>query len=282
MERAPLLSTPFLAACVQTNSGPDVGPNVEAARALIGAARDAGADLICLPEMVAMMEPDVRRRREKAASQESDSALAAFRDIAAETGAWLLIGSLAVKTEGGGLANRSFLIGGDGGIAAHYDKIHMFDVDLDGGESYRESDEFQPGTRARITQTPWGGLGMTVCYDLRFPHLYRALASGGADFLSVPSAFTRTTGQDHWHVLLRARAVENGAFVLAPAQVGGHAGGRRTYGHSLIVDPWGQVLADGGEDVGFVTALIDPARVVQARRRIPSLTHGRSLAKPVS
>jgi predicted amidohydrolase len=280
MER--LLSIPFLAACVQMNSGPDVGPNVETARALIGAAREAGADLICLPEMVAMMEPDVRRRREKAAVQASDPALAAFRDIAAETGAWLLIGSLAVKTGGGSMANRSFLIDDGGGIAAHYDKIHMFDVDLDGGESYRESDEFQPGTRARLAQTPWGGLGMTVCYDLRFPHLYRALASAGAHFLSVPSAFTRTTGRDHWHVLLRARAIETGAFVLAPAQVGGHAGGRRTFGHSLIVDPWGQVLADGGEDVGFVTALIDPAQTIRARRRIPSLTHGRSLKGPVS
>jgi predicted amidohydrolase len=271
------LSTPFLAACVQTNSGPDVGPNVEAARALIGAARDAGADLICLPEMVAMMEPDVSLRRDKAASQESDPALAAFRDIAAETGAWLLIGSLAIKTDGGGMANRSFLIGGDGAIAAHYDKIHMFDVDLSSGENYRESDEFQAGIRARLVKTPWGGLGMTVCYDLRFPHLYRALASAGAHFLSVPSAFTRTTGRDHWHVLLRARAIETGAFVLAPAQVGEHAGGRRTYGHSLIADPWGEVLADGGEDVGFVTAMIDPAKVAKARRRIPSLTHGRAL-----
>ena len=276
------MTSPFLAACVQTNSGPDVGPNVEAARALILAAREAGADLICLPEMVAMMEPNDRRRREKAAAQESDPALEAFREIAAEAGAWLLIGSLVIETGDGGVANRSFLIDGEGGIAAHYDKIHMFDVDLKSGESYRESDAFQPGTRARLAQTPWGLLGMTVCYDLRFPHLYRALASGGASFLAVPSAFTRTTGRDHWHVLLRARAIENGAFVLAPAQCGEHAGGRQTFGHSLIVDPWGEVLADGGEEVGFVTALIDPARAARARRRVPSLTHDRPLENPVT
>ena len=276
------MTAPFLAACVQTNSGPDVEPNVEAARALILAAREAGAELICLPEMVAMMEPNDRRRREKAVSQASDPALEAFRGIAAETGAWLLIGSLVIETGDGGVANRSFLIDGEGTIAAHYDKIHMFDADLFDGESYRESDAFQPGTRARIGETPWGGLGMTVCYDLRFPHLYRSLAIAGAHFLTVPSAFTRTTGRDHWHVLLRARAIENGAFVLAPAQVGEHAGGRRTYGHSLIVDPWGEVLADGGDGVGFITAKIDPANTVRARIRIPSLTHGRALAKPVT
>ena len=274
------MTSPFLAACVQTNSGPDVEPNVEAARALVLAAREAGAELICLPEMVAMLEPNDRRRREKAVLQAGDPALAQFRDMAAGTGAWLLVGSLAIETEDGGLVNRSFLIDGEGGIAARYDKIHMFDVDLEDEESYRESEAFQPGTRARLAATPWGGLGMTVCYDLRFPHLYRALATGGASFLAVPSAFTRTTGLDHWHVLLRARAIENGAFVLAPAQVGDHAGGRQTYGHSLIIDPWGEVLADGGEDVGFVTARIDPALAARDRRRIPSLTHGRPLEIP--
>ncbi len=274
------MTSPFLCACVQTNSGPDVGPNVEAVRALVLAARDTGAELICLPEMVSMLEPSDRRRRQKAAIQANDPTLVAFREMAAGTGAWLLVGSLAVRTDGGGVANRSFLIDGEGGIAARYDKIHMFDVDLGDEESYRESDAFQPGTRARLADTPWGGLGMTVCYDLRFPHLYRALASGGAVFLAVPSAFTRTTGLDHWHVLLRARAIENGAFVLAPAQCGEHAGGRRTYGHSLIVDPWGEVLADGGEDVGFVTARIDPALADRARRRIPSLTHGRPFQPP--
>ncbi len=276
------MTSPFIAACVQINSGPDVEPNVEAAHALVLAAREAGADLICLPEMVAMLEPSNRRRRERAVVQERDPALEAFRGIAAEAGAWLLIGSLVIKTAEGGVANRSCLIDGEGGIAAHYDKIHMFDVDLESGESYRESNAFQPGTRARLAETPWGGLGMTVCYDLRFPHLYRALATGGASFLAVPSAFTRTTGQDHWHVLLRARAIENGAFVLAPAQCGEHAGGRHTFGHSLIVDPWGEVLADGGEEVGFVTALIDPALAARARRRIPSLTHDRPLKNPVT
>ncbi|MGH7033927.1 MAG: nitrilase-related carbon-nitrogen hydrolase, partial [Stellaceae bacterium] len=161
-----------------------------------------------------------------------------------------------------------------------YDKIHMFDVDLPGGESYRESSAYRPGNRAVVAATPWGRLGLSVCYDLRFPHLYRALAQGGADFLAVPAAFTVPTGRAHWHVLLRARAIENGCFVLAPAQEGEHAEGRRTYGHSLIVAPWGEVLAEAQEGVGFITAEIDPGRIEEARRAVPSLRHDRPFERP--
>ena len=178
------------------------------------------------------------------------------------------------------LANRSFLIDNSGAIVARYDKIHMFDIDLPNGESYRESGAYRPGGHTVVAETPWGRLGMSVCYDVRFPHLYRALAQAGADFLGVPSVFTVPTGRAHWHVLLRARAIENGCFVFAPAQWGEHAGGRRSYGHSLIVDPWGEVLADGGEETGIVTARIDPARVAEARRSVPSLTHDRAFTPP--
>ena len=192
-----------------------------------------------------------------------------------ETGAWLLIGSLSIAVEGGKVANRSLLVDPTGNIVARYDKIHLFDVDLGETESYRESATIAPGDRAVLAETPWGPLGMTVCYDLRFPQLYRTLAQRGALFLSIPAAFTRTTGRAHWHILQRARAIENGAFVFAPAQCGTHAEGRETYGHSLIVDPWGAVLADGGEEPGIVFAEIDPAAVASARNRIPSLRHDR-------
>ena len=214
--------------------------------------------------------------------------LAALREVAQETGVWLLIGSLAIDlsrepgTAGGEhrLANRSYLVDPGGAVVAHYDKIHMFDVDLAGGESYRESNAFRPGGRAVLAETPWGVLGMTVCYDLRFPHLYRTLAQAGADFLAIPSAFTVPTGKAHWHVLLRARAIENGCLVFAPAQWGEHAEGRRTYGHSLIVDPWGEVLADAGEGVGIVSARIDLAAIAKARRMVPSLQHDRPFTEP--
>ncbi len=216
----------------------------------------------------------------KATDEAANPALAAFRNLARETGAWILVGSLAIKVEASRLANRSFLLGPDGVIAARYDKIHMFDADLKNGESYRESALFRPGEDTVLAALPWGTLGMTVCYDLRFPHLYRALAQAGADFLSVPAAFTVPTGKAHWHVLQQARAIENGCFVFAPAQWGEHAEGRKTYGHSLIVDPWGEVLADAGEGIGFITAEIDPARVEEARRMVPALRHDRTIPAP--
>ncbi|MGF1639490.1 MAG: carbon-nitrogen hydrolase family protein [Rhodospirillales bacterium] len=269
------MSERFVVACVQTNSTRDVAPNLAAASRLVREARQAGADLVMLPENVALLEPNDRLLRDKAQPEAHHSAIAAFSDLARETGAWLLVGSLAVKVSADKVANRSLLIEPAGGLVAHYDKIHLFDVDLDERQHYRESARIEPGGRAVVAETPWGGLGMTVCYDLRFPLLYRTLAKRGADFLAVPAAFTRVTGRAHWHVLLRARAIENGCYVFAPAQCGEHADGRQTYGHSLIVDPWGTVLADAGEEVGFVLAEIDPAAVDEARRRIPSLSHDR-------
>ena len=271
---------PFTVACVQTTSGRDIAANVEMASALVRRARKAGADFIGLPETVNIMEPRGSLLRDKVAANRGDAGLAAFKALARETGAWLLVGSLVVpagrkKSAKPMLANRSFLVDPKGAVKARYDKIHMFDVDLGQGEVYRESKTYVPGKRAVTATLPWGRLGMSVCYDLRFPQLYRALAGKGADFLSVPSAFTRPTGKAHWHALMRARAVENGCFVFAPAQCGEHEGGRKTYGHSLIVDPWGAVLADGGDETGFVTAVIEPERVVEARKRIPSLQHDR-------
>ena len=274
---------PFTVACVQTTSGRDIAANIKMASALVRAARKAGADFIGLPETVNIMEPKGSLLRDKVAVDGGDAGLKALRALAREVGAWLLAGSLVVpaaKKKGakGMLANRSFLIDPKGAVRARYDKIHMFDVDLGKGEVYRESKSYAAGTKAVTARLPWGRLGMTVCYDLRFPQLYRALAQEGADFLSVPSAFTRPSGSAHWHVLLRARAIETGCFVFAPAQCGVHEGGRKTYGHSLIVDPWGEVLADGGDEPGFVAARIEPERVIEARRRIPSLDHDRHFA----
>jgi predicted amidohydrolase len=273
--------TAFKAACIQLNAGREVEPNIRAASELVRRARDAGADLIMTPEVSDMIEPKRALREEKARAEIAHPMLAAFRDLARETGAHLLLGSIIVRLEGEGrLANRSFLIAPDGKILAHYDKIHMFDVDLPGGESYRESAVFKPGEGTALAALPWGVLGLTVCYDLRFPHLYRALAQGGADFLTVPSAFTVPTGKAHWHVLLRARAIENGCFVFAPAQCGEHAEGRKTYGHSLIVAPWGETLAEAGEGPGFILAEIDPTKIAEARRAVPSLGHDGPFAPP--
>ncbi len=271
----------FTAACLQFNSGRDIAPNIAAAAELARRARDRGADLIMTPEVSDMMEPRRRLRQEKAQTEESHPMLAACRDLARETGAWLLLGSIVVRVgDEERLRNRSILIAPDGTIAQRYDKIHMFDVALPGGESYRESAAFRPGEAAALAPLPWGVLGMTVCYDLRFPQLYRGLAQAGADFLSIPSAFTVPTGRAHWHVLLRARAIETGCFVFAPAQWGEHAEGRRTFGHALIVAPWGEILAEAEEGVGFITATIDPAKVAEARRAVPSLSHDRPFAVP--
>ncbi len=270
----------FTVACVQTNSGRDMDANVEAAVALVRQARDAGADFILMPENVGLMEPSSKVIRAHAAPADEHPALAAFRRLAEEVGAWLLVGSLPVPSADGRVATCSFLVDAAGSVVERYAKIHMFDVDLAGGESYRESRTYQPGEAARVARTPWGALGMTVCYDLRFPRLYRDLAQAGARYLSVPSAFTKVTGQAHWHVLLRARAIENGCFVFAPAQCGSHYDNRQTFGHSLIVDPWGEVLADGGDEVGFITAEIDPARIDEARAMIPSLQHDRPFSVP--
>jgi deaminated glutathione amidase len=281
------MSTAFIAGCIQFTAGPDPEPNLRQAGLLIRRAREAGADFIMTPEASNFIESG-KRRRDKARREADDPFLAGMRELARELGIWLLLGSLVIDPAGEPgavegeerLANRSFLLDAAGGIVARYDKIHMFDIDLPGGESYRESNAYRPGGQTVVAETPWGRLGMSVCYDVRFPQLYRALAHAGADFLSVPSVFTVPTGRAHWQVLLRARAIENGCFVFAPAQWGEHAAGRKSYGHSLIVDPWGEVLADGGEEVGFVTARIDPARIAEARRSVPSLTHDRAFTPP--
>ncbi|MGE3969117.1 MAG: carbon-nitrogen hydrolase family protein [Dongiaceae bacterium] len=273
----------FTVGLVQLNAGRELGPNIEAASALVREARAKGADFILTPENTGMIEPKRPLLLEKAELEAAHGTLDRFRALAAELGAWLLIGSLAVKLDGESCANRSFLIDPQGRVARHYSKIHMFDVDLAGGESYRESATFCPGTAAVLADLPWGRLGMTVCYDLRFPALYRSLAQAGAEFLTVPAAFTRPTGLAHWHLLLRARAIETGAFVFAPAQCGDHAEGRKTFGHSLVVSPWGEILAEGSADrPEVVLAEIDPAKVAEARAMIPALTHDRPFAPPAA
>ncbi len=263
-------------ACIQTSSGPEPQENLRQITPLIRQARDRGANFILLPEMVGFIEAGRDRTLARAEPEAQNHVLAHYRDIARSLDVWLLIGSLAVPVGEGRLANRSFLLDSAGNIQARYDKIHMFDVSLDEGESYRESATYQPGAESVVAQTPWGALGLTVCYDLRFPHLFRRLARAGAAMISVPSAFTRPTGRAHWEVLLRARAIETGCFILAPAQCGEHAGGRQTYGHSLIVGPWGEILAEADEAPGLIMAEIDLGEVEAVRGRIPALTHDRS------
>jgi deaminated glutathione amidase len=265
----------FKAAMIQMRSGMQPAANVDAAVRMIGDAKAAGADYVQTPEMTNIME--VKRERLFAAivEEEHDTALSTLRELARKLGITVHIGSLAVRAGPDRAANRAFLIDPRGEIVARYDKIHMFDVDLAGGESYRESRTYRAGELAVLSDLPWGRLGITICYDLRFPALYRALAEAGATMLAIPSAFTRQTGEAHWHVLLRARAIENGSFVFAAAQGGKHENGRETFGHSLIVDPWGRVLAEGGTEPGVVMAEIDLGEVAKARARIPSLEHGR-------
>jgi predicted amidohydrolase len=247
---------------------------------LIREARAAGADFIATPENTTLMAPDGGAKLEKSYDEGRDPALPRFRALAEELGVWLLIGSLAIKVSDAKTANRSFLLDPKGRIAARYDKIFLFDVDLPSGETYRESNTVAGGNRAVTADLPWGRLGLSICYDLRFPQLYRRLAQAGSAFLAVPSAFTETTGKAHWHVLLRARAIENGAFVIAPAQGGRHANGRQTYGHSLIVSPWGEILAEAGTEPGIITAEVDPAGVTTAQERVPSLRHDRDFEGP--
>jgi len=267
-------------ALVQMTSGREMAANLAQVGEQVAAAKAAGAQFVLTPENVAMLEPVRAQAIEKAAPEESHPALPAFADLARRHGVWLLAGSLAIRQADGKLANRSFLFDDQGRQVAAYSKIHLFDVDLPGGERYRESATFDAGERAVLAPTPWGAVGLTVCYDLRFPHLYRQLAQAGASILTIPAAFTVPTGEAHWHVLMRARAIETGCFVLAPAQTGTHAEGRRTYGHSLVVAPWGEVLADGGTESGLVIADLDLNAVAEARGRVPSLRHDRSFIAP--
>jgi predicted amidohydrolase len=270
----------FKAAAVQMRSGRSVAPNIDAAEKLIREAARAGAKYVLTPEMTNILERDRAALLAAISPEESDPALARFRALAKELGIYLHAGSLAIKLGADQVANRGFLIGPDGGVIARYDKIHMFDVDLANGESWRESRIYKPGEAAIVTDLPDARLGMSICYDVRFPQLYRALAKAGATLLAVPAAFTKQTGEAHWHVLLRSRAIETGAFVIAAAQGGHHEDGRDTYGHSLIIDPWGKVIAEAGTDPGIVVSDIDIEASRVARGRIPALKHDRPFAAP--
>jgi predicted amidohydrolase len=278
------MTNTFKAAMIQMRSGLTPAANLDAAVRMIGEAKSAGADYVQTPEMTNIMEVKRDRLLATIAEEEADTFLATLRELARKLGIFIHAGSLAIKLTNDRAANRAFLIDPRGGIAARYDKIHMFDVDLAGGESYRESRTYRAGEQAVLSDLPWGRLGLTICYDLRFPALYRALAEAGATMLAIPSAFTQQTGEAHWHVLNRARAIENGCFVFAAAQAGKHENGRETFGHSLIVDPWGRILAEGGIEPGVVMAEIDLAEVGKARARIPSLQHGRrfELVEPLA
>jgi len=273
MSAAP--NSAFKVGLVQMRSGVDPQANLATALKSIEEAASAGAAYVLTPEMTNIMETGRERFFASIVPEEQDAALTTFRELARTLGIFVHVGSLAIKVSADKAANRSFLIDRHGEVVARYDKIHMFDVDLASGESYRESRNYRAGELAVLADLPWGRLGLTICYDLRFPALYRALAEAGASFLSIPSAFTKQTGEAHWHVLLRARAIENGCFVFAAAQGGTHENGRETFGHSLAIDPWGRVLAEGGVEPAVVLADVDLAAIAGARARIPSLQHGR-------
>ncbi|KLK94265.1 amidohydrolase [Microvirga vignae] len=266
--------TRFTAACIQMRSGRDVLKNRDAAVALVREAAEKGAHFAQTPEMTSLVCRERAEMFEKVGPQAQDPVLAALREVAREKGIMVQIGSIAVK-EGDKVANRAFLIDTDGEIVAAYDKIHLYDVDLPNGESWRESATYTGGSKAVLAETPWGYLGMTICYDVRFAALYKALAENGASYLSAPAAFTRQTGEAHWNILHRARAIETGSFMISAAQGGLHEDGRETFGHSIIVDPWGRVLAEGGTAPGVILAEIDPALVTEVRGRIPTLKNAR-------
>ncbi|HTJ63558.1 MAG TPA: carbon-nitrogen hydrolase family protein [Alphaproteobacteria bacterium] len=268
-------------ACVQLNAKADLTQNLDEAERWIRLARADGAEFIATPENTSGMFRNKGALLDAALPEDGHPAIARFSSLARETGAWLLLGSISVKLDNGKLANRSILFAPGGETVARYDKIHMFDADPKDGQAYRESETFQAGDRAVVAETDFGRIGMTICYDVRFAYLYAALGRAGVKFVTVPAAFTVPTGEAHWHVLLRARAIEAGAFVIAPGQTGEHAGGRMTYGHSLIVAPWGEVLADGGQAEGFVAADCDLEQVDKARDMIRALHHAREFALPL-
>ncbi|HYW63518.1 MAG TPA: carbon-nitrogen hydrolase family protein [Bradyrhizobium sp.] len=272
------MSATFTAAMVQMCTSLSPEASYRQAEGLIREAAAEGADYVQTPEVSNLIQKNRKALFELLSGQENDASLKAYRELARELKIHIHVGSLALRATPERAVNRSFLIAPDGDILASYDKIHMFDIELEGGESYRESANYQPGETAVISDLPWGRIGLTICYDVRFPALYRALAEAGASFITVPSAFTVRTGEAHWHTLLRARAIENGWFIFAAAQAGRHESGRETYGHSLIVDPWGRVLAESGVEPGIIMAAIDPAKVETARKSIPSLQHGRRFA----
>jgi predicted amidohydrolase len=269
----------FKVALVQNRAGADMDANIAECSEFVRQAHDQGADLICLPEMFSCLYSSDGSLDAGPHPQDSHPALQHFSNLAAELGTWIQPGSVAVETPSNKLRNRAVMFDPTGAQVAQYDKVHMFDVDLADGESYRESEIFESGDEAVLAPTPWGLVGMTVCYDLRFAYLYRRLAQAGARYLTVPAAFMRTTGKAHWHVLLRSRAIETGCYVFAACQWGAH-GDAVTYGHSLVVAPWGEVIADGGESGGVVIADVDPAKVEEARAMVPALRHDRPLSSP--
>ena len=264
-------------ALLQMTSGIDPSANARVLVEAVERAAENGAAMLFTPEMSGLLDRDRARAAASVRSEADDVALSAVRDAAARAGLWVHLGSLAVRREDGRLTNRGFVIDDAGAIRARYDKLHLFDVDLPTGESWRESAAYAGGEEAVVVDTPLGALGLTICYDLRFPDLFRALSDAGATLFAIPSAFTRPTGAAHWHVLLRARAIEAGAFVLAAAQSGTHEDGRATYGHSLAVDPWGEVLLDMGEAAGLGFIELDPTRSADVRARIPALAHRRPI-----
>ncbi len=265
------------AALLQMTSGVDPAANARVLVDAVERAADAGAAMLFTPEMSGLLDRDRARAAGSITAEQGDRVLAAMRGAAAKAGVWVQLGSLAVRREDGRLANRAFVIDGAGEVRARYDKLHLFDVDLPTGETWRESAAYAPGDAAMVVDTPLGLLGLTICYDLRFPDLFRALSDAGATVFSVPAAFTRPTGAAHWQVLLRARAIEAGAIVLAAAQTGLHEDGRATHGHSLAIDPWGEVLLDMGEAAGLAIVDLDPARLGDVRARIPALQHRRAI-----
>lgn len=262
-------------ACIQHCAGENPDRNLATLTGLIGRAVAAGAELVALPEACDYLTGMDEGMQAYAQPAESHVALSVLGECARMHGVWIIIGSLTMKDVDGSVVNRSLLLDASGSIRAHYDKIHMFDANVPGEKVSTESRIYRPGTIAQTVKLPWGCLGLSICYDLRFPHLYRQLAQAGATILSVPAAFSRVTGEAHWHVLLRSRAIENGCFVVAPAQWGNHHGDRYSYGHSLIVDPWGHILADAGDGDGIAVAKLDMNRIQESRNAISSLKHDR-------
>ena len=276
----------FRAALLQITSSDDPAQNLETVTAMLREAKANGAEFALTPEVTNCVSTSRSHQIAVLCSEEDDPTLSALQALCKELGLWLLIGSLGLKTKDadGRFANRSFMIDDQGQIVARYDKIHMFDVDVTPEETYRESDGYRPGAEAVVAQTPFGKVGMTICYDVRFPHLHRALAKAGAQILTVPAAFSHVTGAAHWEVLLRARAIETGCFVMAPAQTGQHEAirgqKRRTHGHSMVVAPWGEILADAGTDAGITYVDLDLNMVDKARRQVPALSHDRAFDGP--
>lgn len=266
----------FTAACVQLNTQNNLKNNITKASELITQASNNGADFIITPENTSFISTDKKELSENTWLMEEHPAIQAFQNLSAKLGKWVLIGSTAIKLrDSTKLANRSILIDNNGEIRSFYDKIHLFDVSIKGGESHRESERFAAGKIATLTPIPWCTLGMTICYDLRFPNLYNKLANAGASIITVPSAFTEYTGKAHWHILLQARAIETGCFIIAPAQTGSHPYNRKTFGHSIIVNPWGRILADAEIEPGIITAEIDSSMSDEIRQQLPNLKHAR-------